>query len=339
MGHRKKHAPRRGSLAYLPRKRASNIKGRIRHWYDQSEDINFLGFAGFKVGMTHISYIEDQQDSPYFGKELMKPVTIIEVPPLILVGIKVYAKDDYGKFIIGEIWSTEYNDNLKRKICLPNIDSNNFNSLKKNLSNQIKEGCEIRGIFQTQPYKTSLSRKKPDLIEIKINSINNPNLEFEYALKYLGKEIRARDVLTEGSLIDVIAVTKGKGFQGPVKRFGVRILTRKNNKIQRGVACIGPWHPARVLYTVPRPGQLGFHQRTEYNKRIMLIGENEEEINSIGGFINYGLIRGDWLLILGSVPGSRKRLIRIRKSLRPIKNFNIKSPEITYISRESRQKK
>ena len=100
MAHRKKHAPRHGSLAFLPRKRAAQIKGRVRHWLDNTEKINFLGFGGFKAGMTHITYIEDQPNSPYYGKELMKPVTILEVPPLILIGIRVYNHDEYGKYVI-----------------------------------------------------------------------------------------------------------------------------------------------------------------------------------------------------------------------------------------------
>ena len=115
MGHRKKHAPRHGSLAFLPRKRAAHIKGRVRHWLDNSEDINFLGFAGFKAGMTHIAYIEDQRNSPYFGKELMKPVTLIEVPRLILIGIRVYREDDYGKYVLGELFTNEVNIFLTRK--------------------------------------------------------------------------------------------------------------------------------------------------------------------------------------------------------------------------------
>ena len=194
-------------------------------------------------------------------------------------------------------------------------------------------------IFQTQPHKTSLPRKKPDIIEIKLSAQDNPIEGVNFALEMLGNEIRARDILTEGDLVDIIAVTKGKGFQGPVKRFGIRILTRKNSKVRRAVACIGPWHPARVLYTVPRPGQLGFHQRTEYHKRIMLIGENEEEINPKGGFIRYGKIKGDYIILLGSIPGPKKRLIRIRKTIRPSKSFEVRSPEITFISRESQQRK
>ncbi|MFX1327099.1 MAG: 50S ribosomal protein L3 [Promethearchaeota archaeon] len=339
MGHRKRHAPRHGSLAYLPRKRAAQIKGRVRHWLDSSDEINFLGFAGFKAGMTHITYIEDQRDSPYFGKELMKPVSVIEVPPLILIGIRVYKEDEYGKYIVGELYTNEFNKFILRKINVPNLDNQDTKNIKKEILKKLNNKSEIRGIFQTQPYKTSLPRKKPNIIEIKINSIKEPKKEFEFAYNNLGKEIRAREVLKDGELIDVIAITKGKGFQGPVKRFGVKILTRKNSKIRRAVACIGPWHPARVLYTVPRAGQLGFHQRTEYHKRVMLIGENEEEINPKGGFIKYGKIKGDYILILGSVPGPKKRLIRIRKTIRPIRSFVISTPEITFISRESQQQK
>lgn len=339
MGHRKKSAPRHGSLAFLPRKRAASEKGRIRHWLDYPVEINFLGFAGFKAGMTHITYIEDQKTSPYYGKELMKPITIIEAPPLILIGIRMYGKDEYGKFVIGEIYTKEINNYLTRKINVPDLESYDFEAVKENLLNKLNPTCEIRGIFQTQPYLTSLPRKKPDIIEIKINSNNNPNDEFNFALENLGKSIRARDVFEEGELVDIIAVTKGKGFQGPVKRYGVKILTRKNSKIRRAVACIGPWHPARVLYTVPRPGQMGYHQRTEYHKRIMLIGENEEEINPKGGFINYGNIKNDYLLLLGTVPGPKKRLIRLRKTIRPLKTFTLQAPEITFINRESQQRK
>lgn len=338
MAHRKKHAPRHGSLAYLPRKRAKQIKGRIRNWLSEPYDTNYLGFAGFKVGMTHITYIEDQKDSPYFGKELMKPVTVLDVPPLILIGIRVYNKDEYGKYVSGELFINDYNDYLLRKIRIPK-NKNDLNEKKKELEKFIGEGSEIFGIFQTQPYITNIPRKKPDIIEIKMTNNEGGKENFQSSFEKLGKEVKIREIFKEGELIDVIGVTKGKGFQGPVKRFGIKILTRKNNKISRAVACIGPWHPARVRSTVPRPGQLGFHQRTEYHKRIMKIGENVEEINPKGGFLKYGNIKGNYILILGSVPGPKKRLIRLRKTIRPSKSFELKKPEITYINRESQQRK
>jgi len=175
MAHRKKHAPRHGSLAFLPRKRAAMIKGRVRHWLDNSEEMNFLGFAGFKAGMTHIIYIEDQPNSPYYGKELMKPVTVLEVPPLILIGVRVYNEDEYGKYVAGEIFTNEFNNYTTRKISLPNFENYNIKDLRKKTKDKLNNTSEVRGIFQTQPYKTSLPRKKPDIIEIKVNSSKSPD--------------------------------------------------------------------------------------------------------------------------------------------------------------------
>jgi large subunit ribosomal protein L3 len=100
--------------------------------------------------------------------------------------------------------------------------------------------------------------------------------------------------------MDVVAITKGKGFQGPVKRWGVKLLPRKSRKTKRGVACIGPWKPARVLYTVPRAGQMGYHQRTEYNKRILKIGIDGKEVTPNGGFVRYGEVKGTYVIVDGS---------------------------------------
>jgi large subunit ribosomal protein L3 len=166
MGHRKKHAPRHGSLAFLPRKRAASIKGHLRHWQDNVDEINFLGFAGFKAGMTHITYIEDQKNSPYFGKELMKPVTVIEVPPIVLIGIRVYNEDDYGKYALGELMNLENNNYLTRKINVPNPENYNFEEKKEKLIKSLNHSSEIRGLFQTQPHLTTLPRKNQILLKL-----------------------------------------------------------------------------------------------------------------------------------------------------------------------------
>ncbi|MBN2154946.1 MAG: 50S ribosomal protein L3 [Candidatus Lokiarchaeota archaeon] len=340
MGHRKQNAPRHGSLRYMPRKRANHIKGRVRNWLEV-EDKNplFLGFAGFKSGMTHIAYIEDQKTNPFFGKELMKPVTIIETPPLVLFGVKVYEKSEYGLKCKGELLNTKLNKELARKISLPNPESYDFDQKKQELEKIIDSNSIIRGLFHTQPYKASVPRIKPDIIEIMVSGGSTPDKQFKFALEHLGKDIRVRDVFSEGELIDAIGVSKGKGFQGPVKKFGIKLLPRKTRGTKRGVGCIGPWHPSRVMYTVPRAGQMGFHQRTEYNKRIVKISETGDEINPKGGFLHYGLVKGDFIAVLGSVPGPKKRLIRIRKSMRPKKNFEVVAPTITYISRQTQQGK
>jgi large subunit ribosomal protein L3 len=161
--------------------------------------------------------------------------------------------------------------------------------------------------------------------------------QLKYAKSLLGKTVSITDVFKEGHYLDAIAITKGKGFQGPVKRWGINILPRKSRKTKRGVAAIGPWKPARVLYTVPRAGQMGYHQRTEYNKRILKIGVDGKEVTPKGGFVKYGEVKGTYVIIDGSLPGPAKRLVRMRYPVRPPTKAPDSPPSITYISLESTQ--
>jgi large subunit ribosomal protein L3 len=68
----------------------------------------------------------------------------------------------------------------------------------------------------------------------------------------------------------------------------------------------------------------------------MFIGTDGAQINPKGGFPGYGLVRNQYILIKGSVPGPIKRMVRIRHAIRPGKNF-VKVPEFLYVSQESKQ--
>ena len=75
------------------------------------------------------------------------------------------------------------------------------------------------------------------------------------------------------------------------------------------------------MYTVPRAGQTGFHQRIEYNKRIMVMsntGKEEFVINPDGGFKHFGNVNGDFIIVRGSVPGTYNRLIKLRTQIRNV---------------------
>ena len=92
----------------------------------------------------------------------------------------------------------------------------------------------------------------------------------------------------------------------------------------REVASLGPISPSNVMYSVPRAGQMGFHQRTEYDKRIMVMGNTENnqiKINPAGGYKHFGLVKGDFIILKGSVPGTYRRLIKLRSQIRnaPVK--------------------
>jgi large subunit ribosomal protein L3 len=337
MGHRKKHAPKRGSLAYSPRKRSKSILARARYWPKiEAETPRLLGFVGYKAGMTYAMVVEDRKRSPNFGKEVIRPVTVLETPPLLVCGIRVYTKTPNGLRTLTEAWMEDPPDELERVFTLPEKFDTEEN-LKK-IAENLEKISKIRVIAITQPKQTSVPKKKPEVAEIEIGG-GAVQQQFEYAKSLLGKTINPTEVFKEGQHVDVIAVSTGKGFQGPVKRWGVKILQHKGRKTKRGVATLGPWNPHHVLYTVPRAGQMGFHQRTEYNKRILKIGTDGKEITPKGGFIRYGPVRGPYMLLEGSIPGPEKRPIKLRYPTRPPKGAPEEPPQITYISLESPQGK
>ena len=110
---------------------------------------------------------------------------------------------------------------------------------------------------------------------------------------------------------------------------------RKATGKRRHVGSLGAWHPGYVHYTVPMAGQMGYHKRTEINKRIMKMGA-PAEINPDGGFTHYGVLKNDYLLIKGSVAGPQKRLIRLRRAVRK-QHIAIKAPELKYVSLDARR--
>jgi large subunit ribosomal protein L3 len=191
--------------------------------------------------------------------------------------------------------------------------------------------ARIRLLAHTQPRLAGVPSKKPGIMEIEIGGDSIPE-QVRYAKGVLGKEIRVRDAFREGSAIDVIAVSKGKGFQGPVKRWNVRILQKKSRKTVRGVGTLGPISPHSVMYTIPRAGQTGYHHRVEINKRILKLGDRGEEVTAKGGINRYGVIKGDYLLLQGSIPGEVKRMIKLRQPLRSHQKESDKAPQILHVS-------
>ena len=131
MGHRKKHAPKHGSLSYLPRKRAKSILARIRYWPEIKADApRLLGFMGYKAGMTYAMVIEDRKRSPNFGKEVIRPVTVLETPPLLICAIKAYTKTPYGFQTLAEAWMADPPDELERVFTLPEKFNTEENLMK-----------------------------------------------------------------------------------------------------------------------------------------------------------------------------------------------------------------
>ena len=111
--------PRRGSLAFSPRKRAKSPIPKYQSWPLYEGAPKLQGFAGYKVGMTHVIMVDDHKSSPTEGKEIMVPVTVIEIPSMKVAAIRAYSKDTYGKHALTEVWADQLDTVLGRRITLP----------------------------------------------------------------------------------------------------------------------------------------------------------------------------------------------------------------------------
>ncbi|HXX06046.1 MAG TPA: 50S ribosomal protein L3, partial [Candidatus Bathyarchaeia archaeon] len=282
MGHRKHSQPRRGSLAYLPRSRAKSMEARIRTWPDvEGDQPKLLGHAGFKAACMRIASIDDREKTPNFGKQLVSLGTVVVTPPMMIIGIRGYSKDRYGLDSIFDIYAKDLPKELSR-LFETKHDEKGLEKTEK-LLGQVKDLFAIAAVM---PSKAGLEQKKPFVFEVMVKG-GDVQKQFTFLKELLGKEVKIDQVFQKGAEVDTAAITKGKGFEGPITRWGVKKKQHKSRKSVRALGTLGPISPATIMYTVPRAGQRGFHQRTQYNSRIMIVGNSENEeikINPSGGF-------------------------------------------------------
>lgn len=312
-------------MQFWPRKKALREHARVRNW---STGKGLLGFAGYKVGMTHLMIQDNRPTSKTKGEEIFCPATIIECPPLMIGSARFYKKNLYGLQPLSQIVAQNLSKELARKICIPKKQNKKIED--------IRDFDRASLVVYTQPKLTGIGKKKPELFEIDLGG--NKEEQLNYAKELLGKEIHLKDIFKEGEQLDVHAITKGKGFQGPVKRFGVSIRQHKSEKTKRGAGSLGGWRgQGHVMYRVAHAGQMGYHQRTEYNKLLLKIGKDPLEIEQNGGFVNYGIVKNPYIILKGSVPGPKKRLIKFSRAVRADKIIPKEAPVISYISKVAKQ--
>lgn len=341
MSHRKYEAPRHGSLGFLPRKRAKRQRGRVRSFPkdDPSKAPHLTAFLGYKAGMTHILREANKPGSKLHQKEIVEAVTIIETPPVVVVGLVGYVETPRGLKALSTLWAQHLSEECKRRFYRNWIQSKKkaftkyaakFETNTPKVLQRIKKYCSvIRVLVHTQTQLLSLKQKKAHIMEVQING-GSLSEKVDYAYKHFEQKISVDQVFQQNEMIDTIGVCKGKGYNGVVRRWGVKLLPRKTHRGRRKVACIGSWHPSRVKFSVPRAGQLGYHHRTEINKKIYRVGKGddpkngstdqdvtEKQITPLGGFPHYGVIKNDFLMLKGAVVGTKKRVITLRKSLHP----------------------
>jgi len=345
MSHRKYEAPRHGSLAFLPRKRAARHRGKVKSFPkdDSKKPVHLTAALGYKAGMTTIVRDLDRPGAKMHKKEVVEAVTIIETPPMIAIGVVGYVETPRGLRSLTTVWAEHLSDEIKRRFY-----KNWYKSKKKAFTKyakkytensgaaittdleRIKKYCTVvRVLAHSQIRKTPLKQKKAHLMEIQINGGSIAD-KVDYAQGLFEKSISIDSIFEQSEMIDVIGVTKGHGFSGVTSRWGTKKLPRKTHKGLRKVACIGAWHPSHVQWTVARAGQDGYHHRTSCNHKVYRIGKGDDAGNAstefdvtkktitpLGGFVRYGEIRNDFVMIKGSCPGVKKRVLTLRKTMYP----------------------
>ncbi|KAJ3099347.1 60S ribosomal protein L3 [Phlyctochytrium planicorne] len=335
--------PRHGSLGFLPRKRSRTHRGRVKSYPkdDPKKPVHLTAFVGYKAGMTHIVRDLERPGSKMHKKEVVEAVTVIETPPLVVVGVVGYVQTPRGLRSLTTVWAEHLGDEVKRRFY-----KNWYRSKKKAFTKyakkyttengkpidqqleRIKKYCQVvRVIVHTQISLVKIGQKKSHVIEIQLNGGSVAD-KVNWAKEHFEKTVPVASVFEQNEMIDVLGVTKGHGFTGVVARWGVKKLPRKTHKGLRKVACIGAWHPSRVMYSVPRAGQMGYHHRTEVNKKIYRVGSKDNKdsgatdfdltaktITPLGGFPHFGIVNEDWIMVKGCTVGVKKRVLTLRKSL------------------------
>merc|ERR1711937_243352 len=302
-------------------------------------------------------------------KEVVEAVTILETPPIVCIGVVGYIETPRGLRALKTVWAEHIGEEAKRrfyknwsqskkkaftKSCTKWADDLGKKEIEKDLA-QMKKYCTvIRVICHTQMKILRRRQKKAHIMEIQLNGGSVAD-KVAFARDHFEKEIPVTAVFAKDEMMDIVGVTKGHGFKGVTSRWHTKKLPRKTHKGLRKVACIGAWHPSRIAFSVARSGQKGYHHRTEINKKVYRVGAGyhsvdgklvknnaatevditDKSINPVGGFVHYGLVKNDFVLIKGGVIGPKKRAITLRKSLlkqtsrAALENVNLKFIDTT----------
>jgi large subunit ribosomal protein L3 len=262
----------------------------------------------------HVITVDDKEKTPNFGKPLYNSATVLATPPIYIMGFRAYQKNVTTLEAMTEVYAKDLPKDLEKKV---RIKPKPAEAVIEWIKEKIDKVARLTAITYVAPQEAGMAQKKPIIFETEVAG-GDIKSQLEYLRGILGKEVRISDIFKPGSYVDLTAVTKGKGFEGPVTRFGVKRKQAKSRKSVRAVGVISPWHPATVMYTVARAGQHGFHKRVEYNKRIIAINTAKEApITPKGGFLHFGAIDGEYMILRGSVPGPARRLVRLRLPVRP----------------------
>ncbi len=216
-----------------------------------------------KIGMTQI----------FDTDGTLVPVTVLQAGPCVVTQVKTVENDGYSAVQVGFV-DKKTKENIKDK------------SGKKEVIHRHGVNKAGQGHFA----KAGVSCKR-----------YVREFKFENAEEYtLGAEIKA-DIFAAGDKIDATAISKGKGFQGAIKRLGQhRGPMAHGSKFHRHQGSNGACSsPSRVFKGKGMPGHMGCEKVTVQNLAVVKVDADQNLI-----------------LVKGAVPGPKKALVTIKETVR-----------------------
>ena len=216
-----------------------------------------------KVGMTQI----------FNADGVLVPVTVLQAGPCYVTQIKTVDNDGYSAVQVGFV-------DKKEKVV--NKDANG----KKEIRNRHGVNKAEKGHFD----KAGVSGKR-FVREFKFDNAEEYNLA----------DVIKADIFAEGDKIDATAISKGKGFQGAIKRFGQhRGPMAHGSKFHRHQGSNGACSsPSKVFKGKGMPGHMGSVKVTVKNLEVVRVDAEN-----------------NLLLVKGSVPGPKKSLVTIKETVK-----------------------
>lgn len=309
------HKSRAGSLQIWPRKRAEKFIPSVNWDALKQEEKGMLGMIAYKVGMSSCLVKDKTADSMTKEKKIIIPVSVLEVPAMKIFSVRLYKNN----LCVSEV-ILNHDKELKRILKIgKQAKTGKIEDIEK------KEFDDLKVTIYSLVSRTGI-KKTPDIAEIGLGGKLEDKISF--VKEHANKEISAGEIFKKLELVDVRGLSKGHGLSGPVKRFGISLKGHKSEKGVRRPGSLGPWHPHHVVFRVAQAGQLGMHTRISYNQKIIETGKiAEKNINPASGWIHFGNIKTDYILLRGSVAGPAKRQMLITKTLRKTKSGDKKSYE------------
>jgi large subunit ribosomal protein L3e len=172
----------------LPKRRTKHNKGKIRHFPkdDASKPVHLTAFMGYKAGMTHVvRALEKKEGRKTIKKDIVEAVTVVETPPMTVVGMVGYIDTPRGLRALSTVWAQNLSKGVVRRFyknyyvakkrAFQNYkkkyeaDKDSKNHVNRDI-NRIRKYCSVvRVLAATQIDKCKFRQKKAHLMEIQVN--------------------------------------------------------------------------------------------------------------------------------------------------------------------------